>query len=311
MMENSNMPLPMISVLMPIYNAELYVGEAIESILNQTYKNFEFIIIDDGSTDNSLNIIKSYKDDRIKLFQNDENKGLIYTLNRGLDLAQGKYIARMDSDDISLPKRFEIQVNFLEQNKNIGILGTGAKGFGVKSFIHSYNGRVSGIDLMKACVIFHPTVFLRKEFFDKFNLRYSVDYKACEDYELWTRAIRFMEIYNIPDILLNYRVHTSNISVTQSSQQNIKSEIIRKSLVDEFIQKIASTEQREMFEYFFNINKHQINTTLSFCGVNFLKIKNNSFEKKVYLFKIFKLLTIKNQKIYLFNILPIFKYSLK
>jgi len=114
-----------VSIVMSVYNAQKYLDEAIESILNQTYSNFEFIIINDGSTDKSLEIIENYakKDSRIIVI-NRENKGLIYSLNEGIRKANGKYIARMDADDISLPQRLEKQVEFMEKNKNIGICGT-------------------------------------------------------------------------------------------------------------------------------------------------------------------------------------------
>ena len=115
---------PLVTILMPVYNAELYLKRAIESILNQTYKNIEFLIINDGSTDNSLAIIKSYSDKRIVLIENDKNSGLIYSLNIGLKKASGKYIARMDADDISYPTRIQKQCAFMENHNEIGILGT-------------------------------------------------------------------------------------------------------------------------------------------------------------------------------------------
>ena len=111
---------PLVSILMPVYNSEKYLREAIKSILNQTFTNFELIIINDGSTDNSLKIIKSFKDNRIKIIKNKGNLGLIKTLNKGIDLAQGKYIARMDADDIAMPKRLEKQIAFFNENPDYG-----------------------------------------------------------------------------------------------------------------------------------------------------------------------------------------------
>jgi glycosyltransferase involved in cell wall biosynthesis len=105
-----------ISILMPVYNGEKYLREAIDSILNQTFTDFEFLIVDDGSTDNSVEIINSYQNSRINLVKNDKNEGLVYTLNRGLSLAKGEYIARMDCDDISLPERLKKQIDFLDSN---------------------------------------------------------------------------------------------------------------------------------------------------------------------------------------------------
>jgi len=111
----------LVTVLMPVYNGEKYLNEAIDSILNQTYTNFEFLIINDGSTDRSVEIIKGYNDSRIKLIHNKKNMGLVYTLNRGLALALGKYIVRMDADDISLPNRFKLQLDFMEINTEVAL----------------------------------------------------------------------------------------------------------------------------------------------------------------------------------------------
>lgn len=115
--------MPKISVVMPAYNAEKYIGEAIESILNQTFKDFEFIIINDGSVDHTKEIIREYNDPRIVLLENDKNRGIVLSLNKGLDAATGKYIARMDADDIALKNRFERQVEYLDEHKDIGVLG--------------------------------------------------------------------------------------------------------------------------------------------------------------------------------------------
>ena len=125
-----------ISVLMPAYNAEKYIGEAIESILNQTYKDFEFIIINDGSIDRTEDIILSYDDPRIIYLKNKENSGIVASLNNGLKQAKGQYVARMDADDISLPTRFEKQLQYMESNQHIFVLGTSLILFGENS-----NGR--------------------------------------------------------------------------------------------------------------------------------------------------------------------------
>ncbi len=121
---------PKVTVLMPVYNAEKYLKTAIESILKQTFSDFELLIINDGSTDGSEEIIRSFNDKRIRLFNNEQNLGIIKTLNKGLNLAKGEYIIRMDADDISLPDRLELQVKYMEENPGIGISGTQARIFG-------------------------------------------------------------------------------------------------------------------------------------------------------------------------------------
>ena len=122
--------MPKVSVVMPAYNAEKYIGEAIESILNQTFRNFEFIIINDGSVDRTKEIIQEYDDPRIVLLENDKNSGIVVTLNKGVDAATGEYIARMDADDIALSNRIEQQVMFLNTHRNIGVVGSALQIFG-------------------------------------------------------------------------------------------------------------------------------------------------------------------------------------
>ena len=150
------------SVIMPVYNGEKYLKEAIDSILNQTFSDFEFIIVNDCSSDNTEDIIKSYKDNRIVYLKNEENSGVATTLNRGLDIAKGEYIARMDADDISLPKRFEKQVDFMDKNKNCIICGSNTELFGAisgRTYVPLTDSAI------RATVIFsspftHPTVMI-------------------------------------------------------------------------------------------------------------------------------------------------------
>jgi glycosyltransferase involved in cell wall biosynthesis len=186
---------------MSVYNAELYLKEAIESILNQTYKEFEFIIINDGSTDNSLAIIKDYSnhDSRIILI-NRENKGLIYSLNEGISKAKGKYIARMDADDISLPNRFEEQIKFLENNLDIGVVGSDAIVFHKddKSIWTTYSdSNRTKAELLFSSPLIHPSVMMRKSIIDKYKLFYKKEYIHAEDLELWIRFANVSKLSNI------------------------------------------------------------------------------------------------------------------
>lgn len=202
--------MPKVSVLMPVYNTkEEYLREAIESILNQTFTDFEFIIINDGSTNNSEEVILSYNDKRIKYYR-QKNQGIANSLNNGLDVACGEYIARMDSDDISLPTRLEKEVNILDYNSNINIVGAFYEIFPKKNIIITPEVP-KYTDLIKSCCIGHPTVMFRQKDFEKYNLRYNPEYK-CEDYELWSRAIRYLSFYNIQEVLLKYRWHEDNLS---------------------------------------------------------------------------------------------------
>lgn len=215
------MTKPRVSVIMPAYNAERFIGEAINSILNQTYRDFELIIISDGSTDLTPSIIKQYakQDKRIRFFNNRRNRGLVYVLNMGLRKARGEYIARMDADDISMPTRFEKQVAYLDANPDIGILGTLIEGFGLVNALGIQKPVVELADFVDNNYVAHPTVMMRRSIVRKHKFRYDPEYKHVEDYELWMRMIKVTKIHNIMEVLLRYRVSGSNVSTINQLEQ--------------------------------------------------------------------------------------------
>lgn len=217
-----NLRIPKISVIMPVYNGEKYLKEAIDSILNQTYADFELLLIDDASSDSTENIIHSYNDNRIVYIKNDKNLGLIKTLNKGLDLSKGEFIARMDQDDIADAARFEKQINLFEKDPDLGICGTWFKCFGnqIRERIleHPESNEEIKITLLGRCTLGHPTVMMRKSAIQ--NLKYDDNYKSAEDYEFWTRLSRITKLQNIPECLLQYRFHDSNISVLDQPLQS-------------------------------------------------------------------------------------------
>lgn len=207
---------PLVTVLMSVYNGEKYLCEAIESILNQTFGDFEFIIINDGSTDMTARILNSYqqKDRRIRVIHKT-NSGIVDSLNKGLQLCRGTYIARMDADDISLPQRLEKQFLFMESHANIGICGTWVRTFGGKHeciFEYPLNDATLRCLLLFTNTFAHPTVMIRKDFLSSFSLSYSSDYPHAEDYELWVRCSRHFAMANIPEMLLLYRLHDQSVS---------------------------------------------------------------------------------------------------
>lgn len=213
-----------ISVLMPVYNTEeIFLKEAIESILNQTYKDFEFIIINDGSTNNAEDVILSYNDERINYIKNEKNLGLIKTLNKGLNLAKGEYIARMDSDDISLPERFEKQVKFLDENPEIGVLGTWFKCFPSNRIVKTYTEHkdIKESMLVSSNNIGHPTVMIRNSVIKEFNAKYDENSLYVEDYALWLFLINKVKFGNIGEILLDYRMHKDSICKTNTIPQSL------------------------------------------------------------------------------------------
>ena len=222
---------PEISVVMPVYNGARYIRESIESILNQTFTDFEFIIINDGSTDNSEEIILSYNDSRIVYLKNEINSKICVTLNRGLDAARGKYIARLDCDDIAMPNRLEVQKQFLDLHTEIGIIGSDIITFGENredqyfDFIHEPDGCRAGL-LFNSCFA-HPAVMMRTSIIREHNLHYREEYKGLEDLEMWWRISQYAEMTNIPQALIRYRKHP------RQETQNVSASVAAKSL--EFI----------------------------------------------------------------------------
>lgn len=201
-----------ISIIMPFYNAEAYLTECVESILNQTFQDFELLAIDDGSTDSSASIVKSFCDERISLITLDHN--FIDSLNYGLKNSKGKYIARMDADDVMLPKRLEVQYAFMEENCDIDICGSWAEIFGNSSGVLQHASKHEAIvsSLILYCSMIHPTIMIRKSILEKFHLTY-LNYACAEDYKLWADlALAGARFTNIPEVLLRYR--SSSVQVT-------------------------------------------------------------------------------------------------
>jgi glycosyltransferase involved in cell wall biosynthesis len=221
---------PVISVAMPVYNGEMHLAEALDSILNQTYTNFEFIIIDDGSTDNSLQMLQRYqkRDARIRLIAR-ENKNLATTLNDVIDLARGKWIARMDQDDIALPHRFERQLEWLERT-GADIAGSWVKRFGTadKRVVRLFEtDEAIKMELLFRSPFAHPSVMMRAELVRQ--LYYDKIWEKAEDYDLWERAAEAgWKMTNVPEVLLFYRVHTTQISTKTAALQQQLGQAIRR-----------------------------------------------------------------------------------
>ncbi len=220
----------LVSVVLPVFNAEKYVKEAVQSILDQTFHDFELIIINDGSTDGSLRILEQFNelDDRVILISR-ENRGLVRTLNEGISLARGAWIARMDADDVALPNRFSRQLEWLEQT-GADICGSWAKVFrveGERVLKHPKNDAAIKMELLFGCPFAHPTVMMRAEFAK--HLRYDKAWEKCEDYDLWERAARAgWQMTNVPEVLLLYRQHNAQISTSASSRQQLLTQKIRR-----------------------------------------------------------------------------------
>lgn len=223
--------MKLVSVIMAVHNGEPYLAEAVESILGQTFADFDFVIVDDGSTDGSAEVVLGYADPRIRLLRNPANLGLIASLNRAVEAADGVYLARMDADDVSLPGRFTEQVAFLERHPEVGVLGAGVQMFGVRDGSIVPAPADPG-DL--ACALpfhnplAHPTAMLRGAVLRRAGLRYDPSFVHAEDYELWTRCAEVSLLANLPEILLRYRTHAANISVVHAAAQRATADRIRR-----------------------------------------------------------------------------------
>lgn len=217
--------VPLVSVLMPAYNCEAYVLEAVSSMLSQSFTDFELLVVDDGSTDSTRKLLESVHDPRLRLVSNERNIGLIGTLNRGLELATGRYVARMDADDISAPERLEKQVQFLEAHPDVQVLGTMAKLIDeqgrVFGSLSGYPKDPDGVRqyLLRECCLVHPTVMFIKDAVRSAG-GYDPGARYAEDYDLWLRLSDRHTIANLPDKLVSYRMHRNQVSIKNIVSQH-------------------------------------------------------------------------------------------
>lgn len=275
---------------MSVYNGEKYLNEAIKSILNQTYDKFEFLIINDGSNDSSKNIIEYYakKDKRIRVVDNLKNKGLIYSLNLGIELAKGKYIVRMDSDDISSLDRIEKQYQFIKKNEDTMIVGTGAEIFvdekntKSKKVLYKTTSEIK-VGLLFNNVITHPSVIMNKEKLKKYNLKYNSENLGCEDYGLWVKAIRNLKIVNMKENLLRYRIVETGVTQTLNSKIEKKYNQLYK--IYEFLLKELFEEiDEEKIKLHFEITNNILNLSFSLDEVerHLENILQQNLKHKIY-----------------------------
>lgn len=253
--------VPRASIIMPVYNNAAFVQEAIHSMLVQTYKDFELIVIDDGSTDGSAELIDRFKDPRIRKIMHRQNRGVVSALNEGLSLATGEYIVRMDGDDVSTPNRLDIQISFMNQNPDIG-LSAGA-------FTSSVNGKPkinpSSHEEIKTwllfhCCIAHPTVIMRNSIVQRLGIRYDRNYPHAEDYELWNRLAFQTKLANLPVNMLYYRIHGGQVSHVHRAIQDDSARRVRQRQFSRLGLHLSDEENRIMLDFIhFNINPADYN----------------------------------------------------
>lgn len=247
---------PTVSVIMPVYNAEKYLKEAIDSILSQTFSDFEFLIFNDGSTDSSGEIIKSYKDDRIILAYDGANQGYVAHLNEGIRIAKGKYIARMDADDIALPERLTKQVSFMENNPDCVLCGSLIETFGEGKRLVDLPAEDWEIRLKMLYItpFAHPAVMIRTTTLQEHKLYYNVSVMPAEDYDLWIHLLDYGKVHNINEPLLKYRLHNNNISRKPRDEKQIEN---RKNAEISYIKKffqnnyLTETDYQLLHKMFF------------------------------------------------------------
>ncbi len=206
--------MPELSIIMPLYNTEMYVAQAIQSLLSQTYTDFELIIVDDGSTDKSLEIVKSFKDSRIKIMRNQQNQGIVFSRNRGLKEAVGEYIAPFDSDDIAMPDKFRKQIDFLKTHPDFGLIGSWIKMIDENGkFIKKKWRLFAKPEEIPAQLLFRnyfaqSSVVIRREALPVSG--YENGFSFGEDYRMWIDIAKKYKMWNYPECLLLYRVHSKN-----------------------------------------------------------------------------------------------------
>lgn len=287
----------MISVVMPVYNSEKYLEEAIESILTQTYSDFEFIIINDGSTDGSLEIIEKFQNyDKRIICISQENGGVASALNAGLLRAKGDYIVRMDADDVSYPNRLEVLNEFMECNKNVDICGSWALKNGKQKMHVPIDDVGIKMQMLFFCSFIHPTVIIRRSYLERTGCIYNL--VCAEDYDLWVRCSDTAVFANIPQYLLMYREHSNNISGHSNQAKFMQDDLRVKNLYCQmqgfdivlekhFMDKNFSERDLKSYEQFIKsmVDKYEVNSLSKDMKKRLIIIYIRLYDNIVYVIK--------------------------
>ena len=266
---------PKVSVLMPVYNTkEEYLREAIESILNQTFTDFEFIIFNDGSTNNAKEVILSYNDSRIKYYEH-ENQGIAKTTNKMFKIAKGQYIALMDSDDIQYSNRLQIQTNFLDNNLNIDIISSSYDSIPQGYEYCSIQREIKYLDMIKANQIPNISAMFRIEIIKKFNLYYDETMDISQDYEFWSRAIKHSKCVILPQSLCQYRILQNSNSHANINRLQMYDKIIQQKMLN-FLTNDNELQQHICNLIFQNSDKKKLKYNLQ---EHIFSVKNSSDKK--------------------------------
>ena len=276
---------PILSIVMPVYNREKYITASVKSILSQTFTNFEFIIVNDGSTDKTVEIIKSFNDKRILLVENEQNRGIVYSRNRGLALAKGEYIGMFDSDDIAYPEKFEKQIQFLKNNTDVGMVGSWVKHIDENGIIQQTKWK------LKAKPEFIPAIMLFRNYFVQATVvirktalpqnGYSKGFDIVEDSKMWFDVSLKNKVANIQEYLLNYRVHTGGISNVGSEKHKENSKKLFKYIFNHL--EINATDNELDLHYLIK-NQDKIKSIIELKAIEqwLLKIVRQNEKVKMY-----------------------------
>ena len=236
-MNGHHVVVPAISVVIPTYNAARYVAEAVASVLAQDFTDFELLLIDDGSTDETASVVSQFvADPRVRLLRNERNMGLIATLHRAYGECRAPLIARMDSDDICVSDRFSRQVAFLSAHTEVGIVGGAIRFFGnVAPNVFTFPTEHADIHpaMLFYCPLAHPALMFRRELLDQGFIRYDDAFRHAEDYHLWSRLLLQVKAANLPEVVLDYRLHAQQVSSDSSDKQYAASLRVRTQMLHE------------------------------------------------------------------------------
>lgn len=230
--------VPALSVVVPTYNAARYVQEALHSVLAQDHADFELIVIDDGSSDDTPALLAPFAaDPRVRLLRNERNMGLIATLHRGYSECRAPLIARMDSDDVCEPSRFRRQIEFLRAHPEVGIVGGAIRFFGnvpqPRVFQFPLAHEAIRPAMLFYCSLAHPALMFRRELVDGGLFRYEDAFRHGEDFHLWSRLLLTVRAANLPDVVLDYRLHAQQVSSDSSARQYEASVRVRRQMLQE------------------------------------------------------------------------------
>ncbi|RNC63283.1 glycosyltransferase family 2 protein [Proteiniphilum sp. X52] len=241
----NKMPAPVISVLIPLYNSAAFIRETIDSVLAQTFSDFELLLMDDGSSDDTADIVRTYKDPRIRYERCPHD--FVGTFNRGVDIARGKYVALLDHDDMMVPRRLQMQYDFMESRPDIVACGGIMRTFGKISIdwvpVLEYDRIILEYLRRRTGPVFNPTCFFRKEVIDKYNIRYRRGYHFAVDTKFWTDVVKIGKIENMPEILVWYRTSDTQTSRVTLPESFKSSHVIYQEFIDYLLSKLNDNEE--------------------------------------------------------------------